>query len=170
MTLRELEPLSREFSFGDARLHLRYDMRALLELEKAGLSYTDIFSEKLSGKALLCFLHAGLCENAGAAREEEILKALGAGKVWELCLEAVLLALPEPDPLIIPDAAARHSGGIDHGVLRCYVCDIMRKPEEFFWSSTLRELLARWERYAVFKGYMKPPERMELYDTEGMDE
>ena len=50
------------------------------------------------------------------------------------------------------------------------MCDVMKKPEEFFWGSTLRELLARWQGYAVAKGYAKEPERVQMFDTEGMVE
>lgn len=167
--LGDLKPLSCAFPFGEVQLHLRYDMNALLELEQAGLEYTDIFVEKISCETLLRFFRAGLVEEAGKLRFAEIFEAVGAQAVWEKCAEAVLLALPEPDPLLIPNTKQHDSGGIDYAALRCFVCDIMRKPEEFFWTSTLRELFARWEKYAVFKGYMKPPERMELYDTEGMD-
>ena len=144
-------------------------MNALLELENAGLDYVDIFAEKISRETIFRFFYSGLVEKAGKLRAAEIFKAAGALKVWEKCIEAVLLALPEPDPLLIPNTKQHENNGIDYAALRCFVCDIMRKPEDFFWSSTLRELFLRWEKFAVFKGYIKPPERMELYDTEGMD-
>ena len=169
MTLAELEPLSRAFSFGNARLNLRYDMRALLALEKAGLKYTDIFAESLEAGVILRFFRAGLTEEVGAERAAKMFRAIGGREVWALCSEAMLLALPKPDPLLIPDTKAKKSEVIDFGALRCYICDIMKKPDEFFWSSTLRELLERWQKFAVFKGYMKPPRRMEMFDTEGME-
>ena len=67
------------------------------------------------------------------------------------------------------DVPEEHSGEPDMKQLRGLICDIMRKPEEFFWSSTMRELVERWTAFAVAKGYMKKPERMQMFDTEGME-
>lgn len=167
--LAELLPLSHEMQFGEARLCLRYDMDALLRLEREGLTYEDIFAEKTSGEVLLKFLRAGLEEDIGVQREIGLLETLGAAGLWAHLRAAVTLALPEYDPLIIPDTTPpKGDGKPDYARLRTLVCDVMKKPEEFFWKSTLRELLARWQSYAVAKGYAKEPERVQIFDTEGM--
>ncbi len=169
--LAELLPLSHEIQFGEARLRLRYDMNALLRLEREGLVIDDIFGEEISGAVLLKFLRAGLTEDIGKRREIGLLETLGTTGLWGHLRAAVTLALPEYDPLIIPEPnAAKGDGKPDYARLRTLVCDVMKKPEEFFWKSTLRELLARWQSYAVAKGYAKEPERVQLFDTEGYGE
>ena len=64
------------------------------------------------------------------------------------------LAMPEHDPLVIdiPESPGKPQ---DMARLRVLVCDIMRKPERFFWRSTLRKLLSRWQDFAEIKGYAK---------------
>lgn len=169
--LTELLPLSHEIQFGEARLCLRYDMDALLWLEREGLTFEDIFAEEISGDVLLKFLRAGLTEDIGERREKGLMETLGAAGLWAHLRAAVTLALPEYDPLIIPEpSAVKGDGNPDYARLRTLVCDVMKKPEEFFWKSTLRELLARWQGYAVAKGYAKEPERVQLFDTEGYGE
>lgn len=80
----------------------------------------------------------------------------------------MLLALPEYDPAII-ELPTDTNTPVDFRRLMCLICDVMKKPDEFFWRSTLRELIPRWQEYAEVKGYAKKPERMEMYDTEGME-
>lgn len=167
MTLSELIPQRYEFGFGEARIVLRYDMSALLALERSGLEYSDIFAEKITVQALCAFLDAGAGSALGDKRCEQIVRAIGAEQVFRHVRAAVMLSLPEPDPLIIPEPT-KSGGETDYGLIRTLICDVMKKDEEFFWKSTLRELLGRWQKYAVAKGYAKPPKRMELYDTEGM--
>ena len=166
MGLAELLPQSYEFSFGEARISLRYDMTALLFLERCGLEYKDIFAESIRVCDLSVFVQAGF-PAIGEKRAEKLIRAVGARKMWEHIQAAVLLSLPEPDPLVIPENKGG-TGEIDFAVLRTLVCDIMKKDEDFFWKSTIRELVERWQNYAVAKGFRKPPERIQIYDTEGM--
>lgn len=105
----ELERSEHTFEYKGSVVRLRYDIAALIRLERRSLSYEDIFGDSISG------------------------------------------AKP------------------DMKKLRCLICDIMGKPESFFRRSTLRELLERWQEYAVVKGLAKEPERMEMFDTEGME-
>lgn len=165
--LAELVPQSYELPFGEARLCLRFDMNALLRLEREGLQFENIFADEISGVTLLKFLRAGLTEQIGEEREIAVADVLGIPALWAHLREAVALSLPEYDPLIIPDNSPS-DGELDFGRLRTLVCDIMRKPEEFFWESTLRELLSRWQSFAVAKGYAEPPKKVQMYDTEGM--
>ena len=152
------------FECGGSVISLRYDMTAFLRLEERGIAYTDIFGERTTGKVLCEFLRVG-----GYPDEPElILHEMGGKALWDHIQAAVQLALPVRDPLII-DVPEEGSGEPDMKQLRGLVCDIMRKPEEFFWSSTMRELVERWTAFAVAKGYMKKPERMQMFDTEGME-
>ena len=163
LMVSELERLGHSFSCGGRTITLRYDMAALLRLERRGLSYGDIFAERITGRELALFLEA-----AGADDPTGILRECGAMRVWEEIRAAVLLALPERDPLSL-DFPEETGGAMDYRRLRCLVCDVMRKPEEFFWGSTIRELVERWQDFAVVKGFAKKPERMQMFDTEGME-
>lgn len=49
------------FTFGECEFSLRYTLSALLELERKGLSFMDIFSESLTGRQIIDFFSAGLC-------------------------------------------------------------------------------------------------------------
>lgn len=162
--LTELTKQYYRFECGGSVISLRYDMTAFLRLEERGIAYTDIFGERTTGKVLCEFLRVG-----GYTDEPElILHEMGGAELWRHIREAVQMALPARDPLII-DVPEEHSGEPDMKQLRGLICDIMRKPEEFFWSSTMRELFERWTAFAVAKGYMKKPERMQMFDMEGME-
>ena len=165
--LTELKEQRYGFVYGGSEITLRYDMTALLRLEERGYSYMEIFGERITGKSLCAFLECGAVGELPAAAED-IQRGVGGSELWAHCRNAMLLAMPERDPLVIeiPDNPGQPP---DMHRLRTLVCDVMRKPEEFFWRSTLRELLARWRDFAEIKGYAKKPERMELYDMEGME-
>lgn len=163
------------FECGGSVISLRYDMTAFLRLEERGIAYTDIFGERITGAVLCEFLRVGgyseRSKPSGVSKPDEpelILHETGGKALWEHIRAAVQLALPVRDPLIV-DVPEEHSGEPDMKQLRGLVCDIMRKPEEFFWSSTMRELVERWTAFAVAKGYMKKPERMQMFDMEGME-
>ena len=48
----ELERLSYSFGCGEHTITLRYDIAALTRLEQCGLSYEDIFAERITGREL----------------------------------------------------------------------------------------------------------------------
>lgn len=163
--LNELERLHYCFDVNGSQITLRYDMTALLNLERGGLFYEDIFAERITGGALVKFLEAGSKEPLDGL---EIFRAIGSLSLWEHVRAAVMLALPVRDPSCV-DISENNGEPPDMLRLRCLVCDIMRKPEDFFWSSTLRELFERWQEFAEVKGYTKPRDRMQMFDTEGME-
>lgn len=143
---------------------LRYDMSALLALEKRGLSWRDVFAPSITGEVICAFLTAGGTERSAAL---QLVKADARG-AWGQCKRAMLLALPVRDPDVL-GVQRPADGNPDMKRLRCLICDVMRKPEEFFWASTLRELIERWQAFAAAKGYAKEPERVVRFDTEGME-
>ncbi len=163
--LPELERQHYRFDANGSQITLRYDMTALLELERGGLSYEDIFAERISGGVLVKFLEAGSKAEIDGA---EIIRTIGALSLWGHVRTAVMLALPVRDPLCV-DVSENDGEQPNMARLRCLVCDIMRKPEDFFWNSTLRELMDRWQEYAEVKGYAERRERMQMFDTEGME-
>ena len=158
MILGDLKPAVYAYNYGEAQLHLRYDLSAFLQLEEAGHDYKDIFNRKITKATLAAFLQAGLREKVDNERLYKMISA-APSEVWKHCREAVLLALPQNDPLVIPDAEPSSGEGLDWKKLRMLICDEMGKDEAFFWSSTLRELTERWTIYAISKGYTKPPQK-----------
>lgn len=163
--LTELEQQHYRFDANGSQISLRYDMTALLNLERGGLSYEAIFAERITGSALVKFLEIGSADEIDGA---EIIRAIGALPLWGHVRAAVMLALPVRDPLCV-DVPENNGEPPNMTRLRCLICDIMRKPEEFFWNSTLRELFERWQEFAEVKGYTKPRDRMQLFDSEGME-
>lgn len=168
--LAELIRHDYSFPFGEARIKLRYSLAAFLELEKQGIIYSDIFFENLPAVVVIAFFKAGLTEKLPEKTVGEIVECVGVEVIWEYCRAAMEKALPKKDPLIIPDLSknAEKNGEFSFVRLRTLIVDIMRKSEEFFWSSTLAELLERWQEYAYAMGYAKPPEKVQMTDTEGM--
>ena len=158
MKLGDLKPAVYILQYGEAMLHLRYDLAAFLQIEEAGHDDKVIFEKKITKATLAVFLQAGLKEDIGTDRIYRIISA-APSEVWKHCREAVLLALPQNDPLTLPDAEPSSGEGLDWKKLRMLICDEMQKPEEFFWGSTLRELTERWTIYAISKGYTKPPNK-----------
>ena len=158
MKLGELKPAIYAMNYGEAVLHLRYDLAAFLQIEEAGHDYKDIFEKKITKATLAVFLQAGLRETVDKERIYKMISAAPA-EIWKHCREAVLLALPQNDPLTLPDAEPSSGEGLDWKRLRMLICDEMGKDEAFFWSSTLRELTERWTIYAISKGYTKPPQK-----------
>ena len=162
----ELERLSYSFGCGEHTITLRYDIAALTRLEQCGLSYEDIFAERITGRELVTFLEAGCAELP--VRAAEVLRKTGAQELWRHIRAAVMMSLPVRDPLVI-DIPENAGTAPDMKRLRCLICDVMRKPEEFFWRSTMRELCERWQCFAEVKGYAEKPRRMEMFDLEGME-
>ncbi len=166
--LSELLKKSYSFKCGECEISLRYTLAALLSLEEQGLTFSDIFKEKLTGDEILKFFSAGLCEKLP---EEYVLKtaeALGYERLWEHCAEAMLEAFPKPEKNVVPRPQSPENEEFSFARLRALICDVMGKSEEFFWSSTLAELIARWHEYAVAMGYAEEPERILEFDVEGM--
>lgn len=156
-----------KFRYGNAPVCLRYDMAALLFLEKRGIDLPRIFGE-ITDDELKAFFEAGLGELKSCT--EKLFTTIRRSDILTLCRAAVMEALPKDDPLRIPKPPSAGAPPFDpQEHLFTLICDVMGKPEDFFWTSTLRELTERWERYAVSKGYAKAPERIQMYDTEGME-
>lgn len=148
-------------------LYLRYDNRAFLFIEKSGYKYNDLQLMSENGKAARVFLIAGLkswAEEKGVVSEElnDIANTLlTEGSVLTLLkiTEAILEAFPRPD-----NAPKNGNSSGEIGTLMTAYCDIMRHSEEDFWKATLREVIERWDRYAVMKGYKEPPILVKEFD------
>ncbi len=75
---------------------------------------------------------------------------------------------PKPEKNVVPRPQSPENEEFSFMRLRALICDVMGKSEEFFWNSTLAELIARWHEYAVAMGYAEEPERILEFDVEGM--
>ena len=151
---------------GNAELYLRYDMKAFLNIEKQGVDFLNVSG--ITAKTARIFLRYGLecyfSENEFAEAERNsltnsVFNAAKADYLLTAIQEAVILALPKP---II---GAKSTGGkLDFKQIRGLFCDMMNKPDSLFWGSTLREILERWDSYAIFNGYTKAPIQVKQFD------
>ena len=161
------------FCFGKATFWLRYDNRAFLNIEKEGFEPLNILKSEGNPKAVRSFLVNGLSDfgkASGYSREEikdianALMTAEGFGDVLIATIAlAVVNALPvAPIGMKKPDK----EGKSDITSLMTCFCDIMGKSEEEFWSSTLREVHERWERYGAATGKIKPVEEFREFDDD----
>lgn len=164
----EIEKKRTEFSFGKTTLWFRFDNRAFLNIEKSGLCPFDTKDILNNAAAARAFISEGLrtcLETLGVdERKDEIINALmsdGNESITALIQRAVLEAIPTAGTV-----ETEQNGGAkgNAGTLLSVYCDLMHRPEEEFWTSTLREVTERWERYAVLKGYKKAPIQIRRYD------
>lgn len=169
--LTELLPQSVRFEFGEGLIELRFTLRSFLELEQRGLKYSDIFEERVNGKTILEFFRAGLVQPIGDEKLPQIAEIVGYETLWNYCLQAVLQAFPKREENVVqkpPSPPSSNNEEFSFARLRALICDIMGKSEEFFWNSTLGELLERWTEYAWAMGYAEEPEKILEFDDEGM--
>ena len=174
MDIKRLKPQFCIYRFGGFEVHLRYTIADMIGLDDTMETY---IGDNITPRQIYDFyaqcVKAVFIDGKETANkvDDKVMKKLVDTDYTGLCSairETVRLSLPQPDPLIIPDPKAEKGGEIDWLRLRALFCDVMKKPDELFYSSTLGEILERWQYYAEIKGYAKPQERMELYDTEGM--
>ena len=161
----EIERKYVPFNVGEAGFFLRFDNRALLNIEKEGFDVLAFDKETLTAKAAKSFLKHGLsCWGKGehdlAAVADKIIKACDAAQIQGVIAAAMLTALPEP----IIGAKPSKTEKTDFSRLFFYFCDIMGKPESLFWELTIREVLQRWDAYAIFHGYKEAPVEVRRYD------
>mgnify|MGYP004455378955 FL=1 len=164
----EIEKKRTEFPFGEAKLWFRFDNRAFLNIEKSGLCPFDTRDISENAAKARVFISEGLSDclkTLGAnERKDEITNALmsgGSESVTTLIQHAVLEALPLS---ALNGNTEKSENKANAGTMLSLYCDIMHRPEEEFWSATLREITERWERYAVIKGYRKAPIQIRRYD------
>ncbi|MDR0223269.1 MAG: hypothetical protein LBI38_07055 [Oscillospiraceae bacterium] len=147
-----------------ANAYLRYDLDGIFALSEKGV---DFFEPRLDGAELFeTFLigltryldETGFTPPERRAVAEEMYSACLPGYVEERVLTAKLAALPQPSviagekkPLIALD-------------LYTWYCDVMGRSEEELLKSTPREALERFESYARFKGWIKPPLQIKEFD------
>lgn len=149
--------------FGAATIGLRYNLASLLDLERRGLTYKAIFADNVEKQIQRIFFAAGLVDKLDNQRIDKIIDILGNGLLQHL-QAAVLLSLPQDDPLSCELPTGPSDADVDYRKLYTLYVDVMHRTDAEFWGATLREIIDRWQSFAICKGYAKPPKRMRLYD------
>ena len=151
------------FKFGNTQLYLRFDMAALLQLEKLNIDlYKGLLTEEQKRTAFCAGLKDCLAEmDVDEDYVFRIAKLYEGDELSRLIEGAVLLSLPEP---VV--GAKPKPGRTDFVQLFSLFCDVMGKPDELFWKSTVREIIQRWEKYAEIMGYKKPAEKVKEFEDE----
>lgn len=161
-----------DFTFGTAKLWLRYDIGAFYNIEESGYSPFDIISQSNDPKAVRCFLENGLADWYESIDDtngiDEYVNSLMSAEGYQtelltLMQSAVLLALPQGR--IGNKREKPDSSGNILNLMTAFV-DVMGASKEEFIHSTMREASERWERYAVAMGYIKPAEKFRRYDDD----
>lgn len=158
--------------FGAAELWLRYDNKAFLNIENNGFEPFNILSQADNPEAVRCFLTAGLddwvqsvswSERSAAGIVNRLMSAEGYADTLTATIQAaVILALPSA----AKGNKRNNEGNTDIRMLMTVFCDVMGRSEADFWSSTLREVNERWERYAEAEGRKKPAEEIREFDDD----
>lgn len=168
----EMKKQRLEFRFGEVTMWLRYDIQAFYNIEDSGFSPFDILSQCRNSAAVRCFLKNGLADwfiSFGEYFDDErCVNSLMSAEGFQTELigyiqAAIILALPKA-------AIGNRRKNDDKennilGLMSMFV-DVMGASREEFMSSTLREAVERWERYATAMGYIKPAEQFSRFDDE----
>lgn len=161
--LRDLVPAVYPLPFGSAVIRLRYNLASFLRLEEKGLTYKIIFNADVDKDTQRVFFECGLVDKLDPKRVDKIIDILGDNLLPHL-QAAMLSALPKADPLSCELPSAPSDEDVDYQKLYTLYVDVMHRTDEEFWGATLGEIIARWQSYAICKGYAKPPKKMRLYD------
>lgn len=160
----ELKKQCFPFKFGEALLYLRYDNNAMYYLEQNGIdlhSIIQLIDDKNTVKILFCsglnvWLRSNeLNDESGLKIADDIVNNLTRNEAQHIIIEAIKLALP----VAINNNTSQNinENQPDLSLIKSRFCDVMGKPDDEFWDSTLREVIERWESYAVFMGYVAEP-------------
>ncbi len=150
-------------------LYLRYDINSFISAELAGINIFDIggvFDEPKKAVQLLkfgladCFSSLGISEPSCSNIAAELADI---PTVPNMVAVAIAGALPEPIKGVSDSGGGKPA---DMRVLHSRYVDVMGRTDEEFFKSTLREVLDRWDKYAIFHGYKKAPETFRQYDDD----
>lgn len=162
--LTEVEKSKFPVKIGETLAYLRFDNRAFLNIEKEGIDFLNI--SDLGYRAAKSFLRNGLCcwaneeETDEGEIAEKLLQAYSPECISDMIAGGVMSALPEPVLGLKKDSEKAP----DFSHIHFLFCDIMGKPDGLFWELTMREVMKRWDRYAVFMGYKRAAVEVKRYD------
>lgn len=149
---------------------MRYDIKAFILAELARINFLNI-SEVMNNSVQAvkylkigladCFDSLGLSESERSEITSELIKSTD---VFSLMQTATVAALPKP-------VVGNHSNDsdkkpVDMSKLYGLFVDVMGREEKEFFGLTLREVLERWDNFAVFNGYKKAPQQFKEFDDD----
>lgn len=149
-------------------LYLRFDINAMIKVEQDGIDIFNLADSFLNYKKAVKLLGIGLaaCLSENSIPESKtdelisrLIKKIGVKELTLSMQMAILSALPDPIIGAKPD-----SKKADFSKLYGLFVDVMGRTEQEFMSLTVREVLRRWDNYAVFNGYKKPDVTFTQYD------
>lgn len=164
-----IELIKSKTDLGSSGLYLRYNLGALLYIEQQNIDFLKMNEILIDGKKARVFLKAGLLDyfeknNFNEVQRDEtvrkIMECYSNIQLFDKIAEAVTTSLPRPNV----GGVKKDDSKLDFTQIFTYFCDIMKLPEKLFWDLTLREVMERWDRYAIFNGYKKAPQKFKKYD------
>ncbi len=179
MSISELEKKFTTIHIGGREYRARYSLNSLLCLENCYKPLERIIETPATSwgiEDVLQLTRAALCDlpqNKAAviARDwkniqpsiaelgEQIdIKDLRVLR-FEL-INAITNSLPQP----VQGSEISSDTEIDYQVMRSIYCDIMRRSEKEFWTSTLNEIKQRTDTYLELKGLKERAEQLQMYD------
>lgn len=179
MSISDLEKRYSIIHIGGREYRARYSLNSLLCLENCYKSLERIIETPATSwgiEDILQLTRAALCDlpqnkSAVVARDwkniQPSIAELGEQidikdlRVLRLeLIDAITNSLPKP----VQGNENSGSTEIDYIQLRGIYCDIMRRSEKEFWTSTLEEIKQRTDTYLELKGLKKPAEQLQMYD------
>lgn len=167
---------------GGREFKIRFSLNALLYLEVEYKSIEKILQteyDKWQIEDCLQLLRAGFCDlpenrecvsNRDFTAVKPLLSELGAAVgICDLPRIRLELMMAISDSFSKSRAAAgndeEHNYYTGYGHLRAFYCDIIKRPEEEFWSSTRAEIDDRIDKYLEVKGHKEKPVIVKRYDS-----
>jgi hypothetical protein len=142
-------------NFGSSGAYLRFEIGAALrlaedysiELYSPG-AWNNMYEVFLEG------LRSFMKENSFSDEIAlSIIKSIPPKEAAKHISTALLLSLPDTKA----QNSEKEEKSVDFKFFRLIFCDIMGKPDELFYKSTLREVCERWDLFAVHKGWKNAP-------------
>ncbi len=149
-------------------LYLRFDINAFINAEASGIDIFNISALVANPRQVINLIKIGLADCLGSdahllsVTANSVIKELGADTLSLYLQTAILDALPEP----VIGGDNKTKKGDDISKIYSLFVDIMGRTEEEFLSLTLREVMKRWDNYAVFNGYKKPGIEIKTFDDD----
>ncbi len=151
-------------------LYLRFDIKALITAETEGIDIFDLANAIKEPKKVFTLLKIGMADCFGNATKNvisrvvaKIIENYDADTISLLLQAAILDALPAP--VLGGDGKTDRKNFDISGIYSLFV-DVMGRTDEEFMSLTLREVMRRWDSYAIFNGYKKPGIEIKTFDDD----
>ena len=178
MALSDLDKQYSVIHIAGKGYRVRYSLNALLCLENCYKPIEErlkIPESEWSIEDVLQLTRAALCDmpwNKKAVKNRawgyvkpdiaELGKLIDIKDLKTLRIE-IMKALTEsfPEPVI---GGKSSDGDINYMHMRGLYCDVMRRSDGEFWSSSLKDIKERMDAYLEVKGLKEPVEKVQMYE------